>query len=98
MPQLDDLVNLIQSVENVNQQLLHQNTFLKEEMSKTKSSILLLIEENSKLHNELKNVTISDIIAEFQSQKQQQHTSYINKNAHTSNTNLTLQAQLKTKE
>jgi hypothetical protein len=49
----------------VNQQLLIENTFLKDEMSKSKTSILTLIEENSRLHTELKNATVTDILAEF---------------------------------
>ncbi len=59
------MVHLIKTVENVNQQLLIENTFLKDEMSKSKTSILTLIEENSRLHTELKNATVTDILAEF---------------------------------
>ena len=66
MPALDDMVRLVQTIENVNQQLLFENKFLKEEATRTKASVLKLIEENSNLHKELKNCTVLEILAELQ--------------------------------
>ena len=62
---MEDLVRLIQTVENVNQQILFENKYLKEEMTKSKAAILKLIEENSFLYKEQKNITVHEILAEF---------------------------------
>lgn len=67
---MDDLVRLIQTVENVNQQILFENKFLKEEMTKAKANVLKLIEDNTNLHKELKNVTVLEILAEFNNMNQ----------------------------
>ena len=68
-PDLDDLVRLIQTTENVNQQILFENKYLKEETSRAKAAILKLIEENTLLHKELKNITVLEILGEFQQQQ-----------------------------
>ena len=65
-PNLDDLVRLIQTTENVNQQLLFENKYLKEETTRAKSNILKLIEENTLLHKELKNTTVLEILNEIE--------------------------------
>ncbi len=66
LPNLDDLVRLIQTTENVNQQLLFENKYLKEETTRAKSNILKLIEENTLLHKELKNTTVLEILNEIE--------------------------------
>lgn len=66
LPSLDDLVRLIQSIENVNQQLLFENKYLKEETTKTKADVLKLIEENCAVYKELKSCTVLDILSDFQ--------------------------------
>lgn len=66
---MDDLVRLIQTVESVNQQLLFENKYLKDEMTKSKANILKLIEENTYLHKELKNITVIEILNEFQNKE-----------------------------
>ena len=63
-PNQDDLIRLIQTVENVNQQLLFENKFLKEEITNSKANMLNLINENTSLHRELKNVTVLEILNE----------------------------------
>jgi len=65
---LEDLVRLIQTTENVNQQILFENKYLKEETARAKATILKLIEENTLLHKELKNITVLEILSEFQQQ------------------------------
>ena len=62
---MEDMVRLIQTVENVNQQILFENKYLKEEMTKSKAAILKLIEENAFLYREQKNITVHEILAEF---------------------------------
>ncbi|RNA06143.1 hypothetical protein BpHYR1_052677, partial [Brachionus plicatilis] len=64
-PQVDDLVRLIQSVESVNQQLLIENKYLKDETKNLKANVLNLVNENSNLHKELKNVTVLEILNEI---------------------------------
>ena len=59
-------MRLIQTTENVNQQLLFENKYLKDEAAKAKASVLKLIEENTLLHKELKNITVLEILNEFQ--------------------------------
>jgi hypothetical protein len=59
-------VRLIQTIENVNQQLLFENKFLKDEATKTKTDVLRVIEENVVLHKELKNCTVLEILTELQ--------------------------------
>ena len=66
IPDLEDLVRLIQTIENVNQQILFENKYLKEETARAKATILKLIEENTLLHKELKNITVLEILSEFQ--------------------------------
>ena len=56
IPDLEDLVRLIQTIENVNQQILFENKYLTEETARAKATILKLIEENTLLHKELKNI------------------------------------------
>ncbi|CAF0876579.1 unnamed protein product [Brachionus calyciflorus] len=65
-PQIDDLIRLIQSTESVNQQLLIENKFLKDETQLLKTNILNLVNENSLLHKELKNATVLEILNEVQ--------------------------------
>jgi hypothetical protein len=72
---MNDLVNLIQSIENVNHELMYENTFIRDEMSNCKDNILKLIEENSKLHKELKGVTIHDIITELKQNQNSKNSS-----------------------
>ncbi len=60
------MVRLIQTTENVNQQLLFENKYLKEETTRAKSNILKLIEENTLLHKELKNTTVLEILNEIE--------------------------------
>ena len=62
---MEDLVRLIQTVENVNQQIMFENKYLKEEMTKAKANILKLVEENTYLYKEQKNITVHEILAEF---------------------------------
>ena len=38
-------------------------------MTNCKSNVVKLVQENTQLHNELKNVTIHEILNEFQNQK-----------------------------
>jgi hypothetical protein len=71
-PHLEDLINLVKAIENVNEQLLIENKFLREQSDQQKAAVFKLIEENNALHNELKNVTVHDILAEFQNNEQQQ--------------------------
>ncbi len=68
IPDLNDLVRLLQTTENVNQQILFENKYLKEETARAKATILKLIEENTLLHRELKNITVLEILGEFQQQ------------------------------
>jgi len=89
---MDDLVRLIQTVENVNQQVLFENKFLKEEMTKAKANVLKLIEDNTNLHKELKNVTVLEILAEFNNMNQLNQTNFDTADQQT------LQNQLKNKE
>lgn len=42
-----------------------ENVFLKEETAKSKAHILKLVEENARLHDELKNTTVAEILAEL---------------------------------
>ena len=63
---MEDLIQLIQTIENVNQQLLFENKYLKDEMTQTKASVLKLIEENTALHRELKSTTVIEILNELQ--------------------------------
>jgi hypothetical protein len=79
------LIRLIQTVENVNQQLLFENKYLKDEMVKSKAGLLKLIDENANLHRELKNITVLEILNELQ-------------NLPSSQNEQTLQNQLKNKE
>lgn len=65
MPALDDLVRLIQTTENVNQQLLFENKFLADEKNEMRSQNLKLIQENGMLHKELKNCTVMEILNEI---------------------------------
>jgi regulator of replication initiation timing len=53
----------------MNQQLINENRFLKEEISNFKGNALKLIEENTNLNNELKNVTIHEILNELHNDK-----------------------------
>lgn len=71
-PNLEDLINIIKAVENVNQQLLIENKFLRDQLDQTKAGLFKLIEENSALHKELKNITVHDILNEFNTNEQQQ--------------------------
>lgn len=71
-PHLDDLINLVKGVENVNQQLLIENRFLREQCEQQRATLFKLIEENGILHKELKNTTVHEILAEFQSNEQKQ--------------------------
>ena len=41
---------------------------MKEETSRAKANVLKLIEENTLLHKELKNITVLEILSEFQNQ------------------------------
>lgn len=59
------MVRLIQSVESVNQQLLIENKYLKDETKSLKASLLNLVNENNSLHKELKNVTVLEILNEI---------------------------------
>ncbi len=79
------MIRLIQTVENVNQQLLFENKYLKDEMTKSKAGLLKLIDENANLHRELKNITVLEILNELQ-------------NLPPSQNEQTLQNQLKNKE
>ncbi len=79
------MIRLIQTVENVNQQLLFENKYLKDEMVKSKAGLLKLIDENANLHRELKNITVLEILNELQ-------------NLPSSQNEQTLQNQLKNKE
>lgn len=45
---------------------------MREQSDQQKAAVFKLIEENNALHNELKNVTVHDILAEFQNNEQQQ--------------------------
>lgn len=60
------MVRLIQTTENVNQQLLFENKYLKDEAAKAKANVLRLIEENTLLHRELKTTTVLEILNECQ--------------------------------
>lgn len=53
----------------MNQQLVNENRFLKDEINNAKANALKLIEENTNLHNELKNVTIHEILNELHNDK-----------------------------
>lgn len=64
---MDDLINLIKAIENVNQQLLNENKFLRDSIVQLRASMFKLIEENGALHNELKKTTVHEIVAEFES-------------------------------
>lgn len=88
---MEDLVRLIQTVENVNQQILFENKYLKEEMTKSKAAILKLIEENAFLYKEQKNITVHEILAEF-------HNNFERPISSDSGEHQTLQNQLKNKE
>ena len=59
-------MRLIQTIENVNQQLLFENKFLKDEATKTKTDVLRVSEENVVLNKELKNCTVLEILTELQ--------------------------------
>lgn len=61
------MVRLIQSVESVNQQLLIENKYLKDETKALKANVLSLVSENNNLHKELKNVTVLEILNEVHS-------------------------------
>ena len=52
--------------------MLIENKFLREQSDQQKAAVFKLIEDNNALHNELKNVTVHDILAEFQNNEQQQ--------------------------
>jgi phage shock protein A len=88
---------VIQSVENVNHQLLVENVFLRDEMGKAKGTIMKLIEESSALHTELKNTTVLEILNEFQNQAEQA-INHSNKQFNATAENPSMQNQLKTKE
>lgn len=60
------MVRLIQSVESVNQQLLIENKYLKDETKFLKTNALNLVNENTALHKELKNATVLEILNEIQ--------------------------------
>jgi hypothetical protein len=91
-PRIDDLVQLIQAVENVNQHVVFENKYLKEEAAAVKAHVLKLIDENGKLHNELKSITVLEILTELeQQQQQQQHVDGVN-------TNQSLHDEIKNKE
>lgn len=90
IPALDDLVRLIQTIENVNQQLLFENKYLKDEATKTKTDVLRVIEENVCLHRELKNCTVQEILMELQNSPDTL--------AATTENNKDLATQIKTKE
>ena len=87
---MEDLVRLIQTVENVNQQILFENKYLTEEMIKSKAAILKLVEENAFLYKEQKNITVHEILAEFNNVNQPISSE--------SGEHQTLQNQLKNKE
>ena len=48
---------------------------MREQSDQQKAAVFKLIEENNALHNELKNVTVHDILAEFQNNEQQRQQS-----------------------
>ena len=64
------MINLVKAVENVNQQLLIENKFLRDNSDQQKTSLFKLIEENGILQKELKNITVHEILAEFESVEQ----------------------------
>lgn len=68
-----------------------ENSYLKKENSTFKAHILKLIEENTHLHNELKNTTVHEILAEFEQMKHDNANGYVPSNNQTND-------QLKSKE
>ena len=64
-PKLEELVGLIQAQENVNYQLNYENKYLKDELGAAKVNLIKLIDENTTIHQELKNVTVNEILNEL---------------------------------
>ena len=64
-PKLEELVGLIQSLENVNYHINAENKYLKDELGSSKVNLIKLIDENTNLHQELKNVTVNEILNEL---------------------------------
>ena len=62
----------------MNQQLLFENKYLKEEISNGKAQILKLIQENTSLHRELKNVTVLEVLTELQNVPTNQNETLLN--------------------
>lgn len=54
----------------MNQQLLNENKFLRENTNQLRASVFKLVEENGLLHKELKKITVHEILAEFESIEQ----------------------------
>lgn len=54
----------------MNQQLLIENKFLRENCDQQRASLYKLIEKNGALHKELKNITVHEILTEFEGVEQ----------------------------
>ena len=93
-PRIDDLVQLIRAVENVNQHVVFENKYLKEEAAAVKVHVLKLIEENTRLHKELKGVTVLEMLAELEQQQLQQQ----QQQGDEANVNQSLHNEIKNKE
>ena len=88
-PKLEELVGLIQAQENVNYQLNYENKYLKDELGAAKVNLIKLIDENTNLHQELKNVTVNEILNELP---------HLKSSVNEENDQATMQTILKNKE